>query len=99
MAEYIQKDYIVLHCEGLATIAPNDFVGIAKYFADQIIAIPAADVEPVRHGRWIVLESYRDGGTAQRCSECRELMYFYRTTPRNHCPNCGAKMDGGGGDA
>lgn len=55
---------------------------------------PAADVVPVRHGRWEVLEHYRDGGTAQRCNQCKELMFLHRTTPKNFCPNCGAMMDG-----
>lgn len=93
MAEYIRKDKIILDYGGLAEIDPHDFVGTAKYFMDQIKAIPAADVAPVRHGRWEALEHYRDGGTAQRCNQCKELMCLHRTTPKNYCPNCGAKMD------
>ena len=94
--EYIPKNCIVLHCEGLAKIAPNDFVGIAKYFADQIIAIPAADVAPVRHGRWI----NKQGGFWEiaTCDQCGGRYPTVGITP-NFCPNCGAKMDGGGGDA
>ena len=30
----IDADKIILDYSGLAKIAPNDFVGIAKYFAD-----------------------------------------------------------------
>jgi len=48
--------------------------------------IPAADVEPVRHGRWGNYEPYYDG---YRCSYCKNT---FRTCQR-FCPNCGAKMD------
>lgn len=61
---------------------------------------PAADVAPVRHGRW----EWADDGYC-RCSECRQrapvvygvLVEDYQDEPRtamtNFCPNCGAKMD------
>lgn len=45
----------------------------------------AADVAPVRHGRWI------NHGWSTVCSECGEDYAFAK---RNYCPNCGAKMDG-----
>lgn len=52
---------------------------------------PAADVAPVRHGRW----EQHLLPLAWKCSVCR-----YRTSNRalkynhmNYCPNCGAKMD------
>lgn len=48
--------------------------------------IPAADVAPVRHGRWL----HRKNGIAY-CSEC-EIDTVEDET--NYCPNCGAKMDG-----
>lgn len=57
--------------------------------------IPAADVEPVRHGRWIRVqwvedEDYQEGGYwILRCSEC--TMPYHVATP--FCPHCGAKMD------
>ena len=86
---------------------------------------PAADVSPVRHGRWILeahdeRANYRWNVTAE-CSECcdeqKEIWAgFFPNVPSpiardvalvsaesvklsNYCPNCGAKMDGGGGDA
>ena len=51
--------------------------------------IPAADVEPVRHGRWI--ECKHEGQMAQYCSECGSdpgVIYIYK-----RCPECGAYMD------
>ena len=51
----------------------------------------AADVAPVRHGRWV---HHIAGGkqiSACWCSVCN----VEHETEQNYCPNCGAKMDGG----
>ena len=55
---------------------------------------PAADVAPVRHGRWIYGED-----VDIQCSICGHDAYTegdYRQVKTNYCPNCGAKMDGKG---
>lgn len=57
---------------------------------------PAADVEPVRHGRW----EMRPTGMATDaepeykayCTVCNEPNKQYQPP---YCPHCGAKMDGG----
>ena len=54
----------------------------------------AADVAPVRHGRWVFVEQrFYHGGFVNlfRCSECKVAT----DTGSNYCPNCGAMMDGG----
>ena len=53
------------------------------------------ELEPIKHGRWI------DPAAADcyRCSVCEE--YTHMEMPRllyHHCPNCGARMDGGEND-
>lgn len=50
--------------------------------------IPAEDVAPVRHGRWV-----RDDSGVIYCSECGEEHEWdeYRAT---YCDSCGARMDG-----
>lgn len=48
-------------------------------------AIPAADVQPVRHGRYII-----DDNGDSSCSECGE---WYLDVTKNYCPNCGARLD------
>lgn len=53
---------------------------------------PTVDAEPVRHGRWNIINDGR-GGELLECSNC--LYTFRRLFPRYYCPNCGAKMDGG----
>ena len=60
--------------------------------------VPAADVEPVTHGRWIerMLDNFRKYESA--CSECGARYIgnydqYCEPTEFSYCPNCGAKMD------
>lgn len=50
--------------------------------------IPAADVVPVRHGRWI-----SEPGHIPHCSECGRYSDDADTGEAICCPFCGAKMD------
>ena len=62
---------------------------------DDLSDIPAADVAPVRHGRWNVVEGRRLDNAI--CSNCgRHFQAYYEGY--SFCPNCGAKMDGGARD-
>ena len=67
--------------------------------ADILDEIDAADVVPVKHGRW-------DGDTCTACKlpwkynmvqDADDWGYF--DPMPDYCPNCGAKMDGGIDDA
>jgi len=62
--------------------------------------IPAADVQPVRHGRWghrWICSNMTGYEYACTCSECGKPTYRMSTLEPMppYCPNCGAKMDGG----
>ena len=94
MAEYIDRDavYHAISVDG----GLNAYEKV--YCIDIVRKIPAADVAPVRHGRWI----WADDGYC-RCSECKQKATVIRqwddepmTTMTNCCPVCGARMDGGG---
>lgn len=54
---------------------------------DLIDEIPAADVEPVRHGRWII----KPDGYYPYCSECKQEPAGGIMT--DYCPHCGVHMD------
>lgn len=58
---------------------------------------PTVDAVPVVHGRWIEDHDYL------KCPECGVMVKwdftFFDIGNWNYCPNCGAKMDGGDGDA
>ena len=60
--------------------------------------IPAADVAPVRHGRWEKSEDNYYSLNLVKCSVCHEEWCFeidddVKDLNYNYCPNCGAKMD------
>lgn len=64
--------------------------------------MPAADVEPVKHGRWI--HCPEEDKNAWRCSECTGgwLLPDGETPEANNmrfCHRCGAKMDLKDGEA
>ena len=69
----------------------------------EINSIPAADVDPVRHGRWEEVDWVEpDGhgfGTVRmpkaglRCSQCSNVFKKELLWKDNYCPNCGALMD------
>lgn len=79
--------------------APCRACGVSDML-DDVEDFPAADVEPVRHGRWIT-----DSDGLPICSECEEvaLQRVFIKLPEKivdlqmvkskRCPNCGAKMD------
>lgn len=82
MAEYISREDV------LETLRKANIGG---YITDRLIEIPAADVQPIQHGKWIGV----DYDTYFECSECKHMtdwqLYKY-------CPYCGARMDLKDGD-
>ena len=99
----MDKRYIEL---GQAKRALSDEAWYNPYFHQEEYAInvlnklPAADVAPVRHGRWIAEKEDIEWGVhliRYRCSECKERPHFdkdkYKFVLSPYCPNCGAKMD------
>ena len=61
--------------------------------------VPAADVEPVRRGRWISWEDADNcipSPNRHECSVCHDAAQVLVNNIEllsNYCPNCGAKMD------
>lgn len=86
MAEYIERE--------LAIEALSRGEGCGNVCRRAIERILAADVVPVRHGRWI--NAYPDIEPNPMfmygiCSECGFEQGISKYL--NYCPNCGAKMD------
>lgn len=57
-----------------------------------IKALPAADVAPVVHGKWMK----EDRGHVEYCAVCDQCGFDWMWSDREYfkfCPNCGAKMD------
>ena len=87
MAEYIAREKVLSKAAPVAGCFSNM---ISAY---DVIMLPAADVVPVRHGRWIEQEKYTFG-VMYDCSICGNRI-LDNGHSWNYCPNCGAKMDGG----
>lgn len=82
MAEYIDREAFVKTVKDIPM-----WGSVAVMFAD---GMPAADVAPVVHGRWV----RHDDGVVT-CSECGNA----ESSDSYYCRYCGAKMDGGDNDA
>ena len=82
MAEYIKREAAI---RALLNDSPEQVGYSREDAADCIRYMDAADVAPVRHGKWL----HRKNGVAY-CSECEVDTVEDET---NYCPNCGATMD------
>lgn len=57
-----------------------------------ICDVPAVDVEPVRHGRWVE-SGYACGESEWTCTACGKTEWRTSSSRLKWCPFCGAKMD------
>jgi hypothetical protein len=93
--EYIEREALLKHKRKMSG---TDFCGDfwdEAVLCEDIRNAPAADVEPVRHGEWIILDR-NELYTEIKCPKCHHGTItgsngFYP----NYCSNCGTKMDGG----
>ena len=99
MAEYIEREWLVKEAEEILNFRKQHYFDRNR-IADAVATLewlkdyaPAADVVPVRHGRW---EPYTyiscglkksDGFVATCCTRWNKIRERY-------CPNCGADMRG-----
>ena len=84
MAEYVTKEQVIDWYRPYGqTDEPIPFETLVSDLRD----MKTADVAPVRHGRWL----YVDTDTEQffLCNRCKKKEYW----ESNYCPNCGCKMD------
>lgn len=106
MAEYISREAAIAYIREQSDECQKAFEEIGgesgiyadayNDLAEDFYSIPAADVAPVVHARWV---SFLDGDHIMperyyRCSRCGRVES--RRQPYCHC---GAKMDGGDNDA
>ena len=95
MAEYIEREalYEKAYWHGEHPDVDNPFPdGVDAIDIEDVDAILAADVAPVRHGRWLEVREKRLFGEHYfLCSNCNSRNGLM--IPFNYCPNCGAKMD------
>lgn len=86
MDEYIKRAEALQQCGRF-----GDYTAWSIW--DGIGSIPAADVAPVVHGRWVHL-----GGDEWCCSACGFVITTegsWDKPTKKYCEDCGAKIDGG----
>ena len=84
---YIERESAI---KSLLNDSPEQVGYSREDAADCIRYMDAADVAPVRHGRWVPTKA----PFMNECEDCS--VCGYRTVwghRYNYCPNCGAKMD------
>ena len=94
MDEYIKREYAVDAVLDVYYDTPDIDLSGEKFEA-AILKIQAADVVPVRHGRWIEPSRLYYGAKQYECSLCYSDTFWKKhniTEKYPHCPNCGAKM-------
>ena len=87
MDEYIKREAVI---EAIISEPPD--AHYPQWYVDKIKSIPAADVTPVRHGRWrwITYDANPKIGN-WHCTYCNRIPKSFQK--EDFCPNCGAKMD------
>ena len=83
-------------CVGAICTNESDFVDACTAIAEA----PTADVQEVKHGKWLVIENDEDelwkGGGHYECTACGygfSFGGFFEMNTLPYCPNCGAKME------
>lgn len=99
MSEHIEREAAIAAAFSATSLGNTAFRDVYDT-VNRLRLIPSADVQPVRHGRWI-----KDSDGLTICSECEEvaLQRVFIKLPEkivdlqmqksHYCPNCGAKMD------
>ncbi len=99
MGEYVEREALMRKIKEIHCADCNSYHGVkcrACWVDDTfgyIESEPAADVVPVRHGRW-----EWDTEDIYRCSNCAEKSHVKEVMGRpawEYCPNCGALMRDG----
>ena len=84
-----EREYIELE------VAKKILAGDYAYAAAKLLdTVPTADVQEVRHGKWLYEDS-DIGWTDYKCSACGNIISTVAQDEDlySYCPYCGAKMD------
>nr|DAP26621.1 MAG TPA: DNA-directed RNA polymerase [Bacteriophage sp.] len=109
MSDYISREAAIenIRVAGCTDCGGNsdDICGFCDFenAVRLVNGLPAADVEPVRHGwweecDWVDVDEHGFGTrrtfkAGLRCSQCACVFKKKLLWERNYCPSCGSKMD------
>lgn len=81
-ADAIDDVVMRLNAEGDSGITRSEY----KLIDSVLFEFPTVDAEPVRHGKWEVVDA--EEPRRYGCSECKRLVWHLG----NYCPNCGCRI-------
>ena len=97
MAEYIEREKAIEcikpHVKP-TTVYGEGYMRAIEHAVDILELIPAADVQPVKRGKWDF-----QGNQLFKCTNCNDIfsqeqLESIRKSFPNFCPNCGADLRG-----
>lgn len=105
MAEYIEREALMRRIKEIHCAECDSYHGVrcracwVDDTLDYIDSEPAADVAPIRHGRWHKLAETKLTKTVE-CTHCHYTVRYNKANgvpfdKAPFCLSCGAKMDGG----
>lgn len=87
MSEYIKREQVLKLLESAQAWGWS-----INTLYDEVQALPAEDVAPVVHAKWIESVSFESGfWVCSNCGFVSEAIAAHKLY--NYCPNCGAKCD------
>lgn len=100
MADYIRREDALFALRKAARGGSMTALTRLERAYAEIREMLAADVAEVVHGEWLRSDDDWNSLTTIQCSSCGEEWCFETDDDVSllnykHCPNCGAKMDGG----
>ena len=101
MDEYIKKETVLsIYKKWIPQLESEEDEGDRRGVETCIAVLedlPAADVAPVVHGRWLDTGYFSvNKSPIYLCSSCRKEVYDYYIKEHKFCLHCGARMDGDG---
>lgn len=84
----------IVRDQGIAHPSAYHLTNYATLILREAPTVDAADVAPVRHGKWTSI-GYDCGENEYQCSECRRTEWRESADDMKFCMFCGAMMDGG----
>ena len=103
MAEYVTKEQVI---DWYRPYGHTDEHIPFETLVSDLKGMKAADVAPVRHGRWEECDyvepcihgfgTIRHANAGLKCTNCVNVFKKELLWKDNYCPNCGARMDGDG---
>ena len=74
----------------------SGYCGVSCDDVKAIEQLQSAEVEPVKHGEWLITKAYPHRAYCSKCyktyAQTSWVVWEDGSLPRKYCPNCGARM-------